>query len=149
MSCSGVKLSRKKRSVDGGSGRVYWYEKDYIMRLIHGIAQVLAYLWFGKRETELPTVLDHECREDSDYLKRLVDSGQINTAEDKLFDLLETAGWDERQKAALVISFYDYVNLKSDEFLSAADFSRDEIVSGLEDALGRIGMELPEYLRVD
>lgn len=127
---------------------MYWYEKDYIMRQIHGIAQMLAYLWFGKKETDLPTVMDQECREDSDYLKRLVDSGQINAAEDKLFDILETTVWDERQKAALVIIFYDYVNGKSDEFLSAAGFSRDEIVSGLEEALGRIGMEVPEYLRI-
>ena len=86
---------------------MYWYEKDYIMRLIHGIAQMLAYLWFGRKETELPAVMGQECREDSDYLKRLVDSGQINAAEDKLFDLLETAVWDEKQKAALVISFDD------------------------------------------
>ena len=127
---------------------MYWYEKDYIMRLIHGIAQMLAYLWFGKKETELPTVMGQECREDGDYLKRLIDAGQINAAEDKLFELLETAVWDEKQKAALVISFYDYLNLKNDEFLAAADFSRDEIVSGLEDALGWLGMEIPEYLRV-
>ena len=127
---------------------MYWYEKDYIMRLIHGIAQMLAYLWFGKKETELPTVMDQECREDSDYLRRMVDAGQINAAEDRLFDLLETAVWDEKQKAALVISFYDYLNLKNDEFLAAANFSRDEIVSGLEDALGRLGMEIPEYLRI-
>ena len=127
---------------------MYWYEKDYIMRLIHGIAQVLAYLWFGKKETELPTVMGQECSEDSDYLKRMVDAGKINAAEDKLFDLLETAVWDERQKAAMVISFYDYVNGKSDEFLSAADFSRDEIVSGLEDAMKKLGMEIPEYLRI-
>lgn len=127
---------------------MYWYEKDYVMRLIHGIAQMLAYLWFGKKETELPTVMGQECREDGDYLKRLIDAGQINAAEDKLFELLETAVWDEKQKAALVISFYDYLNLKNDEFLAAADFSRDEIVSGLEDALGRLGMEIPEYLRI-
>ena len=127
---------------------MYWYEKDYIMRLIHGIAQMLAYLWFGKKETELPTVMGQECREDGDYLKRLIDAGQINAAEDKLFELLETAVWDEKQKAALVISFYDYLNLKNDEFLAAADFSRDEIVSGLEDALGWLGMEIPEYLRI-
>ena len=127
---------------------MYWYEKDYIMRLIHGIAQMLAYLWFGRKETELPTVMGQGCREDSDYLKRLVDAGQINAAENKLFDLLEAVVWDERQKAALVISFYDYVNGKSDEFLSAADFSRDEIVSGLEDAMKKLGMEIPEYLRI-
>ncbi len=127
---------------------MYWYEKDYIMRLIHGIAQVLAYLWFGKKDTELPTVMGQECREESDYLRRLVDAGQINAAEDKLFDLLETAVWDEKEKAALVISFYDYLDSKSDEFLAAADFSRDEIVSGLEDAIRKLGLEIPEYLRI-
>lgn len=127
---------------------MYWYEKDYIMRLIHGIAQMLAYLWFGRKETELPTVMGQGCREDSDYLKRLVDAGQINAAENKLFDLLEAVVWDERQKAALVISFYDYVNGKRDEFLSSADFSRDEILNGLEEALRRLGMEIPEYLRI-
>ena len=28
---------------------MYYYEKDYIMRLIHGIAQVLARLLLGKQ----------------------------------------------------------------------------------------------------
>ena len=128
---------------------MYWYEKDYIMRLTHGIAQMLAYLWFGRKETELPKVMCRECSEDNDYLRRMVDAGQINAAEDKLFDLLENAVWDEKQKAALVISFYDYVNMKTDEFLAAANFSRDEIVAGLEDALRHLGVEMPEYLKIN
>ena len=33
---------------------MYYYEKDYIMRLIHGIARMLAYLFFGRLETDLP-----------------------------------------------------------------------------------------------
>ena len=127
---------------------MYYYEKDYIMRLILGIAQMLAYLFFGKTETDLPAVMSEECRENCDYLRRMVDSGQINAAEDKLFDLLETAGWAEEQKAALIISFYDHINEKDDDFLGRAGFSREEIYSGLEDALKMIGKEIPEYMRL-
>ena len=130
---------------------MYYYEKDYIMRLIHGVAQVLAYLYFGKKmeeEEELAGVMEQGCRENNDYLRRMVDSGEINSAEDRLFDLLETSGWDNRQKAALAISFYDYVNGKDDDFLNRADFSREEIISGMEDALKELNMAIPEYLRI-
>lgn len=118
------------------------------MRLIHGIAQMLAYLYFGKTEKELPTVMGQKCREDDDHLRRMADSGQINAAEDKLFELLDSAAWDEKQKAALVISFYDHINGKTDEDLAAADFSRDEIVNGIGDAMKKLGMEIPEYLQI-
>ncbi len=128
---------------------MYYYEKDYIMRLIHGIAQMLAYLYFGKKETELPIVMGEEAQKDNDYLRRMIDNGQINEAEDRLFDLAENAAWDEEQKAALIISFYDYLNGKKDEFLHRNGFSRDEIAEGLEDALKLIGKEIPEYLRID
>ena len=127
---------------------MYWYEKDYIMRMIHGIAQILAALWFGRRETELPSVMSEQCGAENDYLRRLVDSGQINAAEDRLFEILETAVWDSEQKAALILSFYDYVNEKDDAFLSKAGFSRDEIFEGMRDALRSIGKEIPEYLRL-
>ncbi|MBO7662604.1 MAG: hypothetical protein J6U01_04470 [Clostridia bacterium] len=130
---------------------MYWYEKDYIMRLIHGISRALAYLYFGKKmedEEELYTVMGEQCRENNDYLRRMVDSGQINAAEDRLFDLLENTVWDIEQKTMLIISFYDYVNGKKDEFLYQASFSRDEIYSGLKDALALIGREIPDYLRI-
>ncbi len=113
------------------------------MRLIHGIAQVLAYLYFGKKmeETEeLATLMEQDCKENNDYLRHMVDNGKINAAENRLFDLLETTSWDNRQKAALVISFYDYVNGKDDDFLSRTDFSRDEIISGMEDALKELAL---------
>ena len=86
--------------------------------------------------------------ERNDYLRGMVDRGQINAAEDRLFELIESAAWDDRRKAALVIAFYDYVNGKDDGFLAAADFSRDEIISGLEDAMKAVHMEIPEYLRI-
>ena len=118
------------------------------MRLIHGIAQMLARLYFGMRETNLPSVMGEECVEHCDYIRRMADSGQINAAEDRLFDLVENAAWEDEQKAALILSFYDWLNEKPDEFLESAGFSRDEIVEGMEDALKLIGMEIPEYLRM-
>ena len=121
------------------------------MRLIHGIARMQAWMIFGElmeEDGELVSLMENACRENHDYLRRMIDSGQINQAEEKLFDLLETAAWDDRQLAALVLSFYDHLNSKADDFLARSDFSRDEIVSGLEDAMKTMNMEIPEYLRL-
>ena len=129
---------------------MYYFEKDYIMRLIHGIARALARLLFGEEleHGELVSAMETFCRENNDYLRQMVDTGQINAAEEKLFDLIRTVAWDDRQKAALIIAFYDHVNSKDDEFLIKADFSRDEIIRGLEDAMKAVNMEIPEYLRI-
>ena len=130
---------------------MYYYEKDYIMRLIHGIARALARMLFGRdveEDEELAGVMGEASRESCDYLRQMVDSGKVNAAEDKLFDLLETAAWDDRQKAAMIISFYDYVNSRDDTFLARANFSREEIISGLEDAMKAVHLEIPEYLKI-
>ena len=131
---------------------MYYFEKDYIMRLIHGVAQVLARLLLGRemeQEGELIFLREQAAREENDVLRRMIDNGQVNAAEERLFDLLETAMWDDREKASLAIAFYDYLNDKNDDFLAAADFSREEIIRGMEDALKIANMEIPEYLRLD
>ena len=79
----------------------------------------------------------------------MIDAGDINAAEDRLFEMIESSAWNEKDLAALVLSFYDHANSKPDEFLAAAGFSREEIVSGLEDAMKTLGMEIPEYLRIE
>ncbi len=130
---------------------MYYYEKDYIMRLIHGIAMVLARLLLGRQmenEGEIATILDKQEKEQNDLLLRMVDEGKINRAEERLFDLLENASWDDRHKAAVAICFYSHVNDKDDEFLEKADFTREEIMEGLEDAMKAVHMEIPEYLRI-
>ena len=130
---------------------MYYFEKDYIMRLIHGIARILARMLFNREleeDGEFAAVMEEAERESDDYLRQMVDDGKVNEAEEKLFDLIASASWDEKQKAALVLSFYDYLNDKSDEFLAAADFSREEIIRGLEDGMKAVGMEIPEYLRI-
>ena len=130
---------------------MYYFEKDYIMRLIHGIALVLARLLLGRQmesEGEIATILVKKEKEQNDLLLRMVDDGEINKAEERLFDLLENASWDDRHKAAVAICFYSHVNDKDDEFLEKADFTRDEIMEGLEDAMQAVHMEIPEYLRI-
>ena len=121
------------------------------MRLIHGIALVLARLLLGRQmenEGDIATILDKQEKEQNDLLLRMVDEGKINRAEERLFDLLENASWDDRHKAAVAICFYSHVNDKDDEFLEKADFTREEIMEGLEDAMRAVHMEIPEYLRI-
>lgn len=130
---------------------MYYYEKDYIMRLIHGIALVLARLLLGKQmeqEGEIASALNREATKRDEILRRMIDEGKINAAEEILFDILENATWEDKQKAALALSFYDHVNEKEDEFLEKANFSREEIIEGLEDAMKAVHMEIPEYLRI-
>ena len=130
---------------------MYYYEKDYIMRLIHGIAQVLARLLLGKQmeqEGEIASALSREAAKKDETLKKMIDAGNINEAEELLFDLLETEPWEDKQKAALALSFYDHVNAKEDAFLEKANFSREEIIEGLEDAMKTVHMEIPEYLKI-
>lgn len=130
---------------------MYYYEKDYIMRLIHGIAQVLARLLLGKQmeqEGEIASALSREAAKQDETLKKMIDAGNINEAEELLFDLLENEPWEEKQKAALALSFYDHVNEKEDAFLEKANFSREEIIEGLEDAMKTVHMEIPEYLKI-
>ena len=130
---------------------MYYFEKDYIMRLIHGIARILARMFFDSELAEdggMITVRGAAAGKTDDYLRKLVDEGSINAAENRLFELLESSPWEKKQLAALAVSFYDYVNGKGDDFLAAADFPREEIISGLEEALAAAGMDLPEYLRL-
>ena len=130
---------------------MYYYEKDYIMRLIHGIAQVLAKLLLGKQmeqEGEIASALSREAAKKDETLKKRIDAGNINEAEELLFDLLENEPWEDKQKAALALSFYDHVNEKEDAFLEKANFSREEIIEGLEDAMKTVHMEVPEYLKI-
>ena len=132
-----------------GERVMYYFEKDYIMRLIHGISQVLARFLLGRDlENGLPAALERECGEANDRFRAMVDSGQINAAENQLFELIDASGWEPAALGTLILLFYDYVNSKDDAFLEAASFSREEIITGREDALRRIGMEIPEYLKI-
>ena len=126
------------------------YEKDYIMRLIYGIIQMLAVILFGKKlnSEELFVTLGEEFKGNNDYLLELIDQGEINAAENRLFEIIDTSCMGKDALGPLILLFYEHVNSKDDEFLAKADFSREEILTGLEDAMRRIGMDVSEYVRI-
>ena len=107
------------------------YENDYILRLIKTMVRALASLIFGKQVKFFE--IEQELKEnvsDSLYgrLIHMADQGQINEAENLLYDELE-AGTDNSLETAL--AFYDYLNNYSDRFLEEHDYSREEIMDGI------------------
>ena len=114
-------------------------EQDYIMRLIKEMVRTLLKLLF---QIELPnpaTELYKDLSEKNTLqtLLDLVDRGNINEAENKVYEL--TADGDmENLKTAIL--FYSYLNEKSSNFLEQHDFSREEIAQGLRYLVDKYGL---------
>lgn len=114
-------------------------KQDYLMRLIHEMVRTIIKLIFNIDEKTVD--IEQELKETSDLyirLVRLADAGKINEAENLLYEQLEN-GLAEDLKAAL--GFYDHLNDYTEEFLDKADFSREEIKSGLVSVLRMYGYE--------
>ena len=114
-------------------------KQDYLMRLIHEMVRTIIKLIFNIDEKTVD--IEQELKETSDLyirLVRLADAGKINEAENLLYEQLEN-GQPEDLKAAL--GFYDHLNDYTEEFLDKADFSREEIKSGLVSVLRMYGYE--------
>ena len=107
------------------------FEQDYVMRLIKEMVRAILKLLFNI-DTESPTIELLENKEDKETLENLidmVDAGEINEAENRLYDLISATDMNSLEVAIL---FYSYLNDKTDDFLEANDFSRDEIKLGME-----------------
>ena len=114
-------------------------EQDYIMRLIKELIRALLKVIFHT-DLDMPSVemlKDAQRRCALEELLHLMDNGEINEAENRLSELLEDGGGEE---LALALLFYSHLNEKSNDFLEAHDFSREEIKAGLEDALQSQGL---------
>ena len=114
-------------------------KQDYLMRLIHEMVRTIIKLIFNIDEKTVD--IEQELKETSDLyirLVRLADAGKINEAENLLYEQLEN-GQAEDLKA--VLGFYDHLNGYTEEFLDKADFSREEIKSGLVSVLRMYGYE--------
>lgn len=114
------------------------FQQDYILRIIHETIRMALKLLCGV-DVDAPESEPLETREERDALKRLtdlMDRGEIDRAENLLFDGL-TANDPSSLKTALL--FYEHLNRMDDAFLEAHDFSREEVRTGLRDALSRWG----------
>lgn len=114
-------------------------ENDYIVKQIKEMVRALINMLFHV-DTDHPTesLLDTDAsKEVLRELCNMVDQGELNQAGNRLYDLLEEED-QEAQKIALL--YYSYLNEKSNDFLEAHDYDRDEIKSDLEDLTERFGI---------
>lgn len=115
------------------------FEQDYVMRLIKEILRTIFKLLFNI-DTESPSVElleNKEAKETLENLLDMVDIGKINEAENKLYDLISDVDMNSLEIALL---FYSYLNQKTDDFLEASKFSRDEIKLGIENVVDIFGL---------
>lgn len=116
------------------------FEQDYIMRQIKEMVRALLKLLFHI-DTESPSIemmQDVEEKYMLSQLLQMIDDGNVNDAEDQLYEMIAD---DDRKKLKTALLFYAYLNEKSDEFLEEHDFSREEIRSGLKEVVSKYGLE--------
>lgn len=115
------------------------FEQDYVMRLIKEFVRALLKLIFHI-DTESPSVElleSTEQRELLDDLLDMVDAGEINEAENQVYELITNKAPGSLELALL---FYSYLNEKEEDFLKEHDFSREEIRLGIEGVAEHYGL---------
>ena len=115
-------------------------EKDYILRMIKDLTKSIAHLILGKSEIEYELPKESEySRVDTLYVKliELVNLGQINEAEDLLFDEINPSDMIQFEMA---MSFYLYLNDFGDDYLEKNNYSRDEITEGIRSICKEYGV---------
>ena len=80
---------------------------------------------------------DEESQDTLEKLLAMVDNGNINEAENQIYDMTSDNSMANLEVALL---FYSYLNDKDDEFLQEHDFGRDEIKSGVKELASRYGL---------
>lgn len=110
------------------------FEQDFIMRQVEDMTRFLSLLIFGKSSSSEEVDLEeyygsgeHSLR---NTLQQMIDEGNINRAEDLLFEAIERE--PSKGNFAVALAFYKTLSELEDEELEAHDFSRQEIFEGLD-----------------
>ena len=112
------------------------FEQDYIIRLIKEMMRaILKSLFNIDTDNPIEDLLeDKESRDALEKLFDMVDNGNINEAENQIYDITSDNSMANLEVALL---FYSYLNDKDDDFLQKNDFCRDEIKSGITELIFR------------
>ena len=124
-------------------------EKDYIMRMIKEMVRILFSLIYGKKYVSVELEKENKYEVSGKNLKSfldMIDSGQINEAENILLDNIDYANNDEVMAAAL---FYQYLNEKDSEFLINNNYTKEEVLSGFKQLLVQSGYNNLLYMNKD
>lgn len=124
------------------------YEQDYIMRMIKDMVRALALVIFGKKDIRYEIPEENE-RTDTDNLYarilEMADKGEINEAENiLLMDIPASTPY----YSVMAVDFYQHISEYSDEFLAEHDYSREEILEGLESFAQKYGI-LEQSIRIE
>ena len=110
-------------------------QDDYILRQIREMVRAVMKMLFQVSAVELtPDVIeDTDARQILTNLTDLADNGKIDEAENQLYEM--TCDGDRQN-----LLFYYHLNGKDDEFLEASNFSREEIMMGIQDLAERYNL---------
>jgi hypothetical protein len=114
-------------------------EKDYIMRIIKEMVRVLFSLMLGKKYVAVEMERDNGYEVSGRKLAELlemIDRGEINKAENLL---LESLDYSDKNSIAAAAMFYQYLSEKEEEFLIEHDFSREEVLDGINRLMRQAG----------
>ena len=131
------------------------YQDDYVMRTISDLVRAIARLALGKNEINyaLPDTEDKYSDTDRIYqghssfqsrrhdrrdgMRDLVDAGEINEAENQLYENLDE---NDTEHLEMALTFYMYLNQLDDDTLFMANYSREEIVEGINSVSASFGI---------
>lgn len=105
-------------------------QDDFIMRMIHEMVTTLLKLIFHieLRENEEQNFKDQETASNYLELLALIQAGEINEAENKLLDELDS---DDMEHFKMALMFYYHLNEIDFNFLEEHNYSKNEITDGL------------------
>ena len=111
-------------------------QDDFILRQIREMVHAVMKMLFQVSASELtPEVIeDSTARTTLENLIALTDEGQIDEAENQLYEM--TCDGDS-QNLEIGLLFYYNLNGKDDDFLEVHNFSREEIMTGIQDLADR------------
>lgn len=113
---------------------------DYITKLIDDMVRTVLKLKFNMEEQELDYTLVEDVNLQA-YTKELftmVDSGEINDAENKLYDLLDI---NDMETLKVALLFYSKISKIDDDTLDDYDFSKEEVKAGLRDVASMFSLD--------
>lgn len=113
-------------------------KQDYLMRTIHELVRTLLKLLFQMDEDRCEETLEEEDKKRYALLKKKIDGGDINGAENELLDSLDPSRMADLKLALL---FYERLNQKEDIFLQASDYSREEVEEGIAAVMRMFGYD--------
>lgn len=120
---------------------IYEDEKDYLMRMIKEMVRVLFSLLLGKQYTQVDVAPENKYSvsgTDLDDLKKMIDCGKINEAENLL---LENLDYNHKEELAAAVLFYEYISRQEESFLEAHQYSLEEAMDGLKQIVKNSGYE--------